>query len=228
MGTGTLLGDGHFVEGDPVVVSSEAGHFALAIGFVHSVGAATITVGLDRALAGVPQRLRRGHGNADAQADAASDTEQDFGGLWHRRTGPASAAAGAAAATEHHLAAMAAATLPMETTDRASRLQASRFRIDKDELTAGLGTVRANIFGLFTAHGDSKRRRLIVDRAGEGKGRVGVHLLSPPSDAERTRYSAAVQAGGGVCAADAGPDRGPGWGPALRRRAHPGRYAAPA
>ncbi|GAA5886249.1 hypothetical protein JCM6882_001581 [Rhodosporidiobolus microsporus] len=37
------------------------------------------------------------------------------------------------------------------------------FRIDKDELQAGLGRIRDNLIQLFVANGDARRRRLIVD-----------------------------------------------------------------
>lgn len=37
------------------------------------------------------------------------------------------------------------------------------FRIDKDELAAGMGRIRDNLIQLFVAGGDEKRRRLIVD-----------------------------------------------------------------
>ncbi|BGP19447.1 hypothetical protein JCM10213_006267 [Rhodosporidiobolus nylandii] len=37
------------------------------------------------------------------------------------------------------------------------------FRVDKDELAAGMGRIRDNLLQLFLAHGDHRRRRLIVD-----------------------------------------------------------------
>jgi DNA replication ATP-dependent helicase Dna2 len=37
------------------------------------------------------------------------------------------------------------------------------YRIDKDELMAGVSVMRYNVFSLFTATGDQKRRELIVD-----------------------------------------------------------------
>ncbi|GAA5824913.1 hypothetical protein JCM11251_005391 [Rhodosporidiobolus azoricus] len=37
------------------------------------------------------------------------------------------------------------------------------FRVDKDELQAGLGRIRDNLIHLFVANGDERRRRLIVD-----------------------------------------------------------------
>jgi DNA replication ATP-dependent helicase Dna2 len=37
------------------------------------------------------------------------------------------------------------------------------FRIDKDELFAGMGRIRANLANLFYVHGDERRRGLVVD-----------------------------------------------------------------
>ena len=159
-----MLGDGHLAAGDPVVVSSESGHFALAIGFVRDVGATWITLGLDRELLGVPQRLDGG--GAPNGWTGIGPMRQQFAGLWEVRDGsrPGAGSGGGGAAAGG--GAMPGTIPNVHPTDRAARLEASRFRIDKDELSAGLGTVRANLVSLFTARGDSKRRRLIVDREG--------------------------------------------------------------
>ena len=37
------------------------------------------------------------------------------------------------------------------------------FRVDKDELAAGMGRIRDNLIQLFVAGGDERRRRLVVD-----------------------------------------------------------------
>lgn len=50
----------------------------------------------------------------------------------------------------------AKATPPVENVDFV-------FRIDKDELAAGMGRIRDNLVQLFVAGGDERRRRLIVD-----------------------------------------------------------------
>lgn len=42
---------------------------------------------------------------------------------------------------------------------------ANLFRIDKDELSAGMGRTRDNLAHLFYAEGDHKRKQLIVDLA---------------------------------------------------------------
>ena len=155
---GALLGDGHLIAGDPVVVSAENGHFALAIGFVREVGPTWITVGLDRALLGPPLPLAVDP--APGQALPAA-RQQPFAGLWER-VPPAAAAAAAPAAAPADVGDVSVTAV---RTDRPERLLHTRFRIDKDELAAGMGTIRNNIIGLFTASGDKRLRELIVDLA---------------------------------------------------------------
>ncbi|KAM0786874.1 hypothetical protein ACM66B_002299 [Microbotryomycetes sp. NB124-2] len=61
---------------------------------------------------------------------------------------------------------------PLETTPQAARSlppstkpQDLVFRIDEDELAAGLGRLRDNLIQLFVTDGDERRRRLVVDLA---------------------------------------------------------------
>ncbi|KAK4052776.1 DNA replication endonuclease-helicase Dna2 [Microbotryomycetes sp. JL201] len=61
---------------------------------------------------------------------------------------------------------------PLETTPQAARAlppstqpQDLIFRVDEDELAAGLGRLRDNLIQLFVANGDERRRRLVVDLA---------------------------------------------------------------
>jgi DNA replication ATP-dependent helicase Dna2 len=51
----------------------------------------------------------------------------------------------------------------IEQYSRARGPDTTRYRIDKDELAAGMGRVRDNLAQLFYADGDVKRRRLVVD-----------------------------------------------------------------
>ena len=159
-----VLGGGHFAPGDPVVVSSHDGHFGLAIGFVREVGPAWIVLGLDRDLLGPPQRSA----SWAPTTGPVGGARQWFDGLWEGTT----TATGPAAPDVEN------APLPARPMDRSARLAAAIFRVDKDELTAGLGTVRANLMQLFTTSGDAKRRRLIVD--GQGAVRDKRPLPPPP------------------------------------------------
>lgn len=58
------------------------------------------------------------------------------------------------------------------------------FRIDKDELAAGMGRIRDNLIQLFVVDGDEKRRRLIVDLEAPLFAPVAPHMLN----AIATRY----------------------------------------
>src|SRR5262249_22231326 len=63
--------------------------------------------------------------------------------------------------TESHIELALDRPIRGSTTD----MQQRRFRIDKDELAAGMGTVRDNLVQLFTSRGDERRRQLVVDLA---------------------------------------------------------------
>lgn len=102
----SLLG-GSISTNDPIVISLETPSvLSLSRGFVLSVTATHIVVGLDHSLTESPQARRA---------------------LPHAR--------------------------PSDLV----------FRIDKDELAAGMGRIRDNVIQLFVAGGDEKRRRLVVD-----------------------------------------------------------------
>ncbi|KAF9356861.1 Tripartite DNA replication factor [Mortierella sp. AD094] len=122
--------------GDPIVVSSEGQHYALAIGHVIDMTLSEVTVGLDRPLLGPPIRLD----------DYDRETNQSYRGQVDITMSPA----------------------PTVSSDYYSHLEKNKitFRIDKDEMTAGISRTRNNLVQLFRAdvnEGDAKRRRLVVD-----------------------------------------------------------------
>ncbi|KAG0000757.1 Tripartite DNA replication factor [Entomortierella chlamydospora] len=122
--------------GDPIVVSSESQHYALAIGHVIELTLSEVTVGLDRPLLGPPIRLD-GYDR---------ETNQSYRGQVDITMPPA----------------------PTVISDYYSHLEKNKitFRIDKDEMTAGISRTRNNLVQLFRAdidEGDAKRRRLVVD-----------------------------------------------------------------
>ncbi|KAG0308743.1 Tripartite DNA replication factor [Dissophora globulifera] len=124
--------------GDPIVVSSESRHYALAIGHVIDMSLSEITVGLDRPLLGPPMRLD----------DFDPKQNQSYRGLIEIAS---SAAPSTGSARSYH-----------------SHLQQrnTTFRIDKDEMAAGFARTRNNLIQLFRADkdgGDAKRRHLVVD-----------------------------------------------------------------
>ncbi|KAF9188141.1 Tripartite DNA replication factor [Haplosporangium sp. Z 767] len=125
--------------GDPIVVSSDSQHYALAIGTVIDLSPSEIIVGLDRPLSGPPMRL----------PGYDQERNQSFRGLIDIEELP----------------------LPIVQRDAANyhaHLKRNKvtFRIDKDEMMAGLSRTRNNLVQLFRADadgGDFKRRHLIVD-----------------------------------------------------------------
>ncbi|KAF9299999.1 Tripartite DNA replication factor [Mortierella antarctica] len=132
----TLLGSSISV-GDPIVVSSENQQYALAVGYVLDLSLTEVTVGLDRPLLGPPLRL----------SGFDSTHNQTYRGIYDL-SGPAPIAS-SQMDYQHHL-----------------NNNSVMFRIDKDEMAAGLARTRNNLIQLFQAEendGDCRRRRLIVD-----------------------------------------------------------------
>ncbi|KAK3826399.1 MAG: DNA replication factor Dna2-domain-containing protein [Linnemannia gamsii] len=128
--------------GDPIVLSSEGQHYALAIGQVLDLSLSEVAVGLDRPLLGPPMKLDkydvernqsyRGliefDGSALSSSSSAPDSSENFHGTLSKNK--------------------------------------VTFRIDKDEMAAGLNRARSNLVQLFRADkdgGDAKRRHLVVD-----------------------------------------------------------------
>ncbi|KAF9161405.1 Tripartite DNA replication factor [Actinomortierella ambigua] len=124
--------------GDPIVVSSENGHYALAVGFVLELSLNEVVVGLDRPLLGPPMPL-----------DGFDTTRnQVYRGLME--------------ISEESQTQLAAANDYYMHVER----NKVTFRIDRDEMSAGLARIRNNIVTLFRSNeddGDWKRRGLIVD-----------------------------------------------------------------
>ena len=124
----------HLSVGDPILLSSERGHFALAIGFVTDLQPASIKVRVDRELQGLPRRLGGFHDRIN----------QNFEGLTQLKPGKS-------------------ASHRVERNFKHLVDKEFSYRIDKDEISTGMGLVRNNLMNLFTMDGDEKRRRLIVD-----------------------------------------------------------------
>ncbi|KAI9016007.1 DNA replication factor Dna2-domain-containing protein [Hyaloraphidium curvatum] len=122
-----------FVVGDPVVVSTEAGQYALGLGFVIEISTRRITLALDHPLTG--NRGRAEHfsalDNQDIEGIAAFENVE--GGTGKKLAGNAGGA------------------------------EPVMYRIDKDEMQGAMGTLRNNLVQLFVSNGDHKRRELVVD-----------------------------------------------------------------
>ncbi|KAJ2001041.1 DNA replication endonuclease-helicase Dna2, partial [Coemansia thaxteri] len=131
--------DSQLAVGDPIVVSSEAGHYAFMIGYVSALEFSRIVIAGDRPARGVPKRL--------AQFDWR--TNQDFESIMEIR--PRNIVASQSEDTLIH------ADVPESAAQ-------DTFRIDKDEMNSAISRIRANVMRLFTStNGSPECRRLVVD-----------------------------------------------------------------
>ncbi|RWA07722.1 hypothetical protein EKO27_g7386 [Xylaria grammica] len=144
--------DSQLAVGEPIVVSDESGHFALALGYVTSVRKQRISVAVDRRLHNA--RIRR--------PGFDENTNQVFASI-------------------------------MEVVPEGATLAQSqgkikeapiRYRLDKDEFSNGMATVRNNLVQVMAdgVFGSKEIRRLVVD------------LAPPRFKSTTTQYSIAEQA----------------------------------
>lgn len=117
--------------GDPIVVSDEQGHFALALGYVIAVRKQRITVGVDRRL----------HNARVRQPGFDEVDNQVFAGIME-------------VGSKQHTPSNSANSPPP-----------IRYRIDKDEFSNGMATVRNNLVQVMAdgVFGSQAIRRLVVD-----------------------------------------------------------------
>ena len=134
-GSGFSFLDSQLAVGEPVVVSDEKGHFALALGFVTSVRKQRISVAVDRRL----------HNARIRQPDFDETNNQVFASIME-------------VALE--------GSNPLESQGKI-KTAPIKYRLDKDEFSNGMATVRNNLIqamanDVFGARGI---RRLVVDLA---------------------------------------------------------------
>lgn len=144
--------DSQLVVGEPVVVSDETGHFALALGFVTSVRKQRIAVAVDRRLHNA--RIRR--------PGFDENTNQVFASI---------------------MEVVPEGATPAQSQGKI-REAPVRYRLDKDEFSNGMATVRNNLVQIMAdgVFGSREIRRLVVD------------LAPPRFKATTTQYSIAEQA----------------------------------
>ncbi|KAJ2051154.1 DNA replication endonuclease-helicase Dna2 [Coemansia sp. S16] len=131
--------DSQLSVGDPIVVSSEAGHYAFILGYVSALEFNRIVISGDRPVRGVPKRL--------AKFDSVNN--QDFESIMEIRQ-------------ENIMASFNEETV-IHPEIPASAAQ-DTFRIDKDEMNSAMARIRTNIMRLFAAaNGNPECRRLVVD-----------------------------------------------------------------
>jgi DNA replication ATP-dependent helicase/nuclease Dna2 len=118
--------------GDPIVVSDEMGHFALANGFVTDLQPHMLYVSVDRRL----------HGARTRQPGFDPVNKQNFAGIVEISMED----------SVPKISSQLGSTVGSDIT----------YRIDKDEFKSGMAIARNNIIQLFTSKGDTKRRELVV------------------------------------------------------------------
>ncbi|RYP17541.1 hypothetical protein DL767_010001 [Monosporascus sp. MG133] len=127
--------DSQLAVGEPIVVSDEQGHFALALGFVTSVRKQKISVAVDRRL----------H-NARIRRPGFDETEnQVFSGI---------------------MDVVSERVTPAESQGKIKEAPL-KYRLDKDEFSNGMATVRNNLIQVMAndVFGSRQIRRLVIDLA---------------------------------------------------------------
>jgi DNA replication ATP-dependent helicase Dna2 len=125
--------ESQLVAGEPIVVSDEQGHFALAVGYVSSVRKQRISVAVDRRLHNA--RIRQpGFDEVDNQVFASIMEVAPEGSTPDQSRGKV-------------------------------KLPPIRYRLDKDEFSNGMATVRNNLVQIMAdgVFGSREIRRLVVD-----------------------------------------------------------------
>jgi DNA replication ATP-dependent helicase Dna2 len=138
--------------GEPIVVSDEEGHFALANGYITKVRPTRLTVAVDRKLHQIREKC----------AGFDPETKQVFNGIME---------------VENH-------TSPSTASPPSENESTNLFRVDKDEFSNGMATVRNNLIrimekDLFKAR---ELRQLIVEGAAPSfKASSSAYTVTGPS-----------------------------------------------
>lgn len=137
--------DSQLVVGDPIVVSDEDGHFALALGFVVAIRKQRMDVAVDRRL----------HNARIRQTGFDEKSNQVFAGIMEAGGGPKKRIG----IEENYGGRSQADGFNNDNT------RVIRYRVDKDEFTNGMATVRNNIVQIMAGHrvGLREIRQLVVD-----------------------------------------------------------------
>jgi DNA replication ATP-dependent helicase Dna2 len=134
--------------GEPIVISSEKGHFALANGYVTKVSRGRITVAVDRRL----------HNARQKQADFDAETNQTFCGIMEVGR--------------------------EDENGQGVEESPTIYRLDKDEFSNGMATVRNNLLALMddNVYRSAELRKLIVeDTSPVFKAEPAAYALSGPA-----------------------------------------------
>ena len=125
---GFSFSESQLAVGEPIVISDEEGHFALANGYVTSIGRRRISVAVDRRL----------HNARVKQANFDDETNQAFPGIME---------------------------VGRSSQDLKARRRAGEevvYRLDKDEFSNGMATVRNNLIQTMTSEFHARELRALV------------------------------------------------------------------
>lgn len=138
--------DSQLVVGDPIVVSDEDGHFALALGFVVAIRKQRMDVAVDRRL----------HNARIRQPGFDEKNNQVFAGIMEAGAGPKKRIG-----IEENYGGRS----QINGGEAQDNTKVIRYRVDKDEFTNGMATIRNNIVQIMAGHrvGLREIRQLVVD-----------------------------------------------------------------
>ncbi|KAJ1938921.1 DNA replication endonuclease-helicase Dna2, partial [Linderina macrospora] len=133
--------DSQLSVGDPIIISSEKGHYAFALGYILSFEFNRVVVAINLPVRGIPQRLD----GFDPQRN------QDFAPIMEIRA-------------RHTARGLEDETVVHPLVPEGAAMAEMTFRLDKDEMSNGMSRIRANIMRMFVEkNGDRKARARIVD-----------------------------------------------------------------
>ncbi|OAA62627.1 DNA replication helicase [Niveomyces insectorum RCEF 264] len=135
--------DSQLIVGEPIVVSDEQGHFALALGYVTAVRKQRIMVAVDRRL----------HNARIRQPGFDEKTNQVFTGIME------------AAPAGHGSKRTTCNARGLKQEEKQEQQSVVRYRVDKDEFSNGMATVRNNLVQVMAGSkvGAREIRELVVD-----------------------------------------------------------------
>ncbi|KAG4090959.1 hypothetical protein H8356DRAFT_1279262 [Neocallimastix lanati (nom. inval.)] len=161
--------------GDPVVISSEEGHFAIGIGYVTDLDSSHVAVSIGKPLLGIPIR----------EKDFDKDTNQNFKYLKLLDDTNANTKGKDISSNILSSPSPCSQRYPMLNKNnsnlnysgnysshnqsqenhslRESHIKKMLYRIDKDEMNSAIGITRNNLLDLFRSQDQDRLRKLIVD-----------------------------------------------------------------
>ena len=149
--------ESQLVVGDPIVISDEDGHFGLAIGFVSAIRRQRMDVAVDRRL----------HNARIRQPGFDEKTNQVFAGIMEAGKTKMSTKMKQQLGIKENYGGRSQndGSSGSSGNSNSNKNHVVRYRIDKDEFTNGMATIRNNIVQVMAGHRTDARelRQLVVD-----------------------------------------------------------------